>query len=236
MDITAELTDHAGPRPDQLVNGTILRRFYDDTLEFWQAFQLPIKRSFADLDYQTCQLAENLIKEEFNELNTSATNHEQLDALVDLIYVLAGGMHCCGLGAELFDSVDLTEKNMRRAFTAVLKTLSGLAKRPLPCQCSITWYMPDAIAGFAYQATFKYPLFLTAWKTVHHANMSKLWTERDVLNSLPADAMPYPVSMHDADKTIKYLVKRKPDGKILKPPGFTPPDLSPYIIPRWEIA
>jgi len=85
----------------------------------------------------------NLIKEEFDELQSAPNQTEELDALIDILVVTIGAIHSAGFDAE------------------------------------------------------------GAWKEVMRTNFAKI------------------------DKETGKVVKRE-DGKVLKPDGWTPPQLSPF--------
>lgn len=81
------------------------------------------------------------------------------------------------------------------------------------------------------------PLF----EEVHRANMNKLWTKDELGNMQPGwaatmvlvtpkdDGYALPPDKQDMDAPVpvvtRYIVKRT-DGKVMKPPGFNPPNLS----------
>jgi predicted HAD superfamily Cof-like phosphohydrolase len=95
------------------------------------------------------QLYCNLIHEEFNELVTSSTKVDDLDALVDILVVTIGAINSLGANGE------------------------------------------------------------AAWQEVMRTNFAKI----------------------DPDTG---LVRRREDGKVLKPDGWTPPDLEPFIYKEAE--
>jgi predicted HAD superfamily Cof-like phosphohydrolase len=86
----------------------------------------------------------DLIKEEYNELNTAQNKVEELDALIDILVVTIGAIHSIGADAE------------------------------------------------------------GAWKEVMRTNFDKIDKE-----------------------TCK--VRKRDDGKVLKPVGWTPPNLKPFL-------
>lgn len=97
--------------------------------------------NFSEAQYH---LYKNLIKEEFEELQTAYDMEAELDALIDILVVTIGALHSAGFDAE------------------------------------------------------------GAWKEVMRTNFAKI------------------------DKETGKVRKRE-DGKILKPVGWTPPNLTPYL-------
>ena len=57
---------------------------------------------------------------------------------------------------------------------------------------------------------------------VHRSNMSKLWSATDVFNGIPDGA-----SSEKVDVGL-YIVRRA-DGKIIKPPSYSPANLRPIL-------
>ena len=57
---------------------------------------------------------------------------------------------------------------------------------------------------------------------VHRSNMSKLWSATDVFNGIPDGA-----SSEKVDVGL-YIVRRA-DGKVVKPPSYSPANLGPIL-------
>ena len=66
---------------------------------------------------------------------------------------------------------------------------------------------------------------------VHRSNMEKFWTQSELTymdREWNAKLATIPEGMTVTPYTRAYIVKR-PDGKIMKPPGFNPPRLEPIL-------
>ena len=94
--------------------------------------------------------------------------------------------------------------------------------------CSATEYA-DAIIdiiyvalGAAVSAGISGDQIEAAFAEVHRSNMSKLWTWKEVVLSMP-DGGEFDQVGQDA-----FIVKN-PHGKILKPPGHSPANLAPIL-------
>lgn len=66
------------------------------------------------------------------------------------------------------------------------------------------------------------PLLLVGFAEVHRSNMSKLWTAEEVSTIAQRDGIEYVIQ----EVTLgKFLVKRRSDGKLIKPKSYSPPNL-----------
>jgi len=69
------------------------------------------------------------------------------------------------------------------------------------------------------------------FEEVHRSNMTKLWV-CDLCNGSGCNEIPYPDAEKDSCTCCRqcegrgHVVKKRDDGKILKPPTYSPPDLS----------
>lgn len=202
-----------------------LHHFYDsyhDVLEFWKLFELPWKKTIADLGLVGCVLSSNCIREELKEFTEAKDEVERLDAIVDLLYVSIGGMLAAGLDCSRFGYVNLSPK--REFIATAQKVLEAFDKRPLPCVASITNYTPDLVVQVAKYGTERWPRFWQAWDEVHSNNMAKMWTQ-DQISKLEA---PIQVRIKPVDFNLR-IVWRASDGKLLKPPGHKKPNLEQFI-------
>lgn len=199
-----------------------LNQAYNDVWDFWKLFELPWKRTISDLDMRGCVLSTNCIREELEEFIEANTEVDKLDAIIDLLYVSIGGMLAAGLSARYFNFITL---NVNREFIATAqKVLEAFEKRPLPCVASITNYTPDLVAQVAKFGTDTWPRFWQAWDEVHNNNMEKMWTNQQVAEM--EDPRLYRIKQVDVEKCIVW---RASDGKLLKPPGYEKPNLTPFI-------
>lgn len=180
-------------------------------------FQLPVARTWEDSSLAGRQLYANLIQEEFDEFVNATTKIDRLDAICDLQYVGLGAMIATGLRTNQLEL---------NAFQKPLAAVSGNAIVQLRNSCLSGCMLElPALALTLFRAG---PAFATdypaAFRTVHENNMTKRWTKQEVGALDPAEfkVTPIPVSS-------KYLVHRKSDGKLVKPPSFTAVDLTPYV-------
>lgn len=157
--------------------------------EFMEVYgQLPNTMSEED----TYNLRVSLIKEEANELDAAASDIEELDALVDLAYVVYGAYYA--LGIPMIDPEHIEEAKTLDCTKADIIDLCAVEKETIDQDL-------DGILTFIYSYT-KDINFEGAFREVHRSNMSKLGT----------DGRPV----------------RRLDGKILKGPNYSPPNLAPF--------
>lgn len=190
---------------------------YDAVTAFHRAFELPIRGSWADSTKSGRLLRANLIEEEFNELVNSVDPVARLDAYCDLTYVLLGTFLELG-----YSSARLNEPNFHRLppFAGNTATIITNLKSPTPCFRRLSWALPDATAAVIKEAWTFTAQFPEAFRAVHVSNMSKLWEEapRNITDVIVKEVY-----------KGKWLVKRKSDGKVLKPSTFVAPELTPFI-------
>jgi predicted HAD superfamily Cof-like phosphohydrolase len=189
---------------------------YSAVETFHRAFELPIRRSWADSTKAGRELRANLIEEEFTELINSIDPVLRLDAYCDLLYVLLGTFLELGYGQH-----KLTDTDYHRLppFTGQIPSIITQLRAKSPCFRRLGWGVPDATADVAKEGWKTFPHFPEAFMEVHRNNMTKLWVNR------PADPDVIVKEVYQA----KYLVKRKSDGKVLKPADFKPVDLTPFV-------
>lgn len=188
---------------------------YGMVKEFHEVFELPIRRSWADSTKSGRLLRAALIEEEFNELLDAKSPLEQLDAYGDLAYVLLGTFLELGYADQR-----LAEVNYRKIppYTAQLSTIITQLKSPTCCFRRLSWGLPDATAGVVQDAWRKFPKYPQAFAAIHKSNMTKLWLEPSADKTHTSKKLP----------DGRYLVKR-PDGKVIKAPTYTPVDLTPFL-------
>lgn len=196
--------------------------------EFHTTFRQAAPRGFTDAKDATAELRFKLIEEEYKEWQAATPmSHELLDALVDLEYVVAGSFVGLGLAFEdphrTYSLVLTNRKNPIDHYVAM--ALSALVVRPL-CPRRLTDSLSDLLAWLDYCGRLNGFDMDTAFNIVHKANMSKLWKTHQLtpLNK-PAD-LGGTYMVNAIDGTV--LVHNKA-GKVLKPPGFVPPDLTPVL-------
>ena len=195
-------------------NLPFLHEAYSNVKEFWTLFRLPIVKAWIDSTKAGRDLSAALMKEEFDELLNATTLVEKLDAYCDLLYVSLGGMMALGYPPGLLAI------NSPLNYTGPLAESTKLLVEPgIVCHRRLQVCLPEAILGMTDVAAREFKKFPEAFKAVHAANLSKLWPNK----SLATD--------HDSTNVGpgRWLVKRRADGKVVKSPAFTHPDLSVYL-------
>lgn len=154
--------------------------------EFMEVFgQLPNTMSEAD----TYKLRVSLIQEEAAELLEAESDIAELDALVDIAYVVYGSYLALGTSGPDPEDIEYEQSSAQAIFDAAMNIDEETIESDL-----------DEILGLTLALGRKYN-FEDAFKEVHRSNMSKL-----------SDGKPV----------------RRHDGKILKGPNYSPPDLAPF--------
>ena len=65
-----------------------------------EKFMRACDQTVGEINAQQFNLYKNLIKEEYEELNTAKSQVEELDALIDILVVTIGAIHSMGADAE----------------------------------------------------------------------------------------------------------------------------------------
>lgn len=195
-------------------NLPFLHTAYDNVREFWKLFRLPYVKTWIDSTKSGRELSANLMQEEFNELMAATTPAETLDAHCDLLYVTLGAMMALG-----YPTGALAINSPPNWTGPLAETIKLIAEPGIVCHRRLQVCLPEAILGMADAAIRTFPKFQDAFKAVHAANLSKLWPNK----SLAVD--------HDSVNVGPglWLVKRRADGKVVKSPAFTHPDLAQYL-------
>ena len=194
-----------------------LARAHDDVVQFRRAFNQPCPRHWLDGRPEDRVLQAALIREEFTETMSAEDQLAQLDGYCDLLYVLLGGMIVLSM---TMDDVRAAADSASTFAGDVAVSVEKLEAPGLPCR--ILWtHLPRAAVRLYNCAAGLFPRFTEAFDRVHEANMGKLWDEDLTLTSGE-------YSVHPAGLPGYFIVKRA-DGKIVKPPTFTPPNLRPFV-------
>ena len=133
--------------------------------EFMEVYgQLPNTMS----EENTFNLRVSLIEEEANELDAAASDIEELDALVDLAYVVYGAYYA--LDIPMLDDEHIEEaKTLDCAKTDIIDLALAVEKETIDQDL-------DGILTLIYSYT-KDMNFEGAFREVHRSNMSKLGTD-----------------------------------------------------------
>ena len=140
---------------------------------------------------ETFNLRLSLIQEEAAELIEAKNDIEELDALVDLAYVIYGSYLAFGIPSADPEHLIFGESSRQAIFDVAMGIESETVDSDL-----------DEILMLVTTLAEKYN-FEGAFQEVHRSNMSKLNSEGK------------PVKRHD--------------GKILKGPNYSPPNLAPFV-------
>ncbi len=190
-----------------------LTQAYDNVKEFWVAFKLPWCKTWIDSSKHGRTLAANLMEEELSETLNAPDKASQLDGFCDLLYVTMGGMHAVGFPLHYLMLTSVSN------FTGPLaESIKYLREDGIICR-RLHDSLPQACFGLIDAAARKFPRFREAFTAVHKANMSKLW------DHIPSD----PELTSEPTTNNKFIVRRKSDGKIIKPPTFRHPDLATFV-------
>ncbi len=187
-----------------------LRR--EDVKRFHETFGVMRRRAFIDATNADALARELLLKEEFKEFEEAKTDVERFDAVIDIEYIIAGTQDVL---------------HLERVFTARVSSLTqGVAwilaelAKPKLCHAGLMQSMSATRAWLDDHAR----RLQEGFDRVHRTNMNKAWNFEQVSNNADPDKM----SITKVGPT-QYVVKRKPDGKILKPPSWTAPILDDLV-------
>jgi hypothetical protein len=200
----------------------LFKYFMELVSEFHITFDHPSHTEPYLDDEELNQLRIDLLMEEIREyLDAKHVGNrvEMLDGLCDMQYVLSGAALAWGLQGYINGSnvgyrniedelVELTE--MKTPSLSLLKMQLGLM---------------NEVLGWGFTDVFR-----DAFTEVHRSNMSKMWTDQDVIDGreIALKSIVYPVAERDGRK---WVVKRK-DGKILKPKSYSPANLIQFLNPE----
>lgn len=181
-------------------------------------FNLPRPKWYGDSSTKGRALYGGLIHEEYQELLAATSPLETLDAYCDIVYVAIGGMIAAGISADT-----LLVQHEPSFLLNVAQAIKELNKEQ-PCQSGLTRYLPGAVITSIIQGYNYNKNFFMAFEDVQRNNMRKLWTKDEIIDLNPEYNKELP-----GDKSAGWVVSRRKDGKVMKPPGFTPVDLTPYV-------
>ena len=179
--------------------------------------------NYIDATDKMALLRAELIREEFREYNDAEDNRvARVDALCDMAYVTAGAMHQIGIVCNPY-STGLPVPRQANAWLPLAGEV-GVALKQLNsskmCQKGLTTSLNDLLQRIDDAARIQGVDLVEAVKEVHRSNMSKAWNAAQVEDA-PKDAV---IRLRSDGR---YTVTR-PDGKILKPKGYSKADLSRF--------
>jgi predicted HAD superfamily Cof-like phosphohydrolase len=201
-----------------------LQQMYNDVTDFMKACNQEVntsQKSFSEIDENTQKLRISLIKEEFQELLDSETRTDELDALLDLMYVSLGTLATFGYKPVYIQNVNVSTQdyelsrlyvNSRYTYIEFLykylisymgneitdENISLIEKRNTK---ELFYILNKFITEVYYLANELFPYFDKAFEEVHRSNMSKLVDGKAIKNE---------------------------SGKVQKGPNYSPPDLEQF--------
>ncbi len=191
--------------------------------EFHTTFECPTYEHPDKAPFDIHKLRARLIEEEVKEYYTATSKEDVLDALCDTIYVV--------VGTAITYSTPITERGLLPlmglpppSLAANSRLITNDLHSMFPCQKNLTEAIDRTLVCVIDIASIKGFKLVEAFDAVHANNMLKLWdeptfhgaclTQQSILNVKP--------------KGDKFLV-RDPGGKVIKPPGHTKVNLTPFI-------
>lgn len=195
-----------------------MKNYAQAVSQFNAAFEVKEYEQLVNVPERVFKLRAALIEEELKEYEKALEEKnrlEQLDGLVDIIYVVTGAAVICGIAVppKHYDG-SLAQQHEVGDCDWVVEEL----RSETPCIKRLTPYVAWALYGLEHTGAregFKIP---EAFNAVHKNNMAKLWDEKPKDPELVYALRPY----------NKWLVKNKA-GKVIKPPGHTKVDLRAFI-------
>lgn len=203
---------------ESVVNSPI-EIMYESVLEFWDTFD--IKPGPAGM-----QLAKNCIQEEWKELMAAREKVDILDALCDLMYVLLGLDVATGRKPN-FEKIPKFANTM--PFPSSLSgEIDKILNPTAPMTCNMGYYHNRMTAAVVICASAIQDMnipFLPPFLEVHRSNMTKVWSADEVET---VDRNEHDV-FQIRGMFMKFVVKRKSDGKIIKPASYSPANLLQFV-------
>lgn len=187
---------------------------------------------------EVISLKNKLLMEEYDELITSKTAVEELDALVDFMYVLKGFINVFkeedkslkDYGIRYEQDTNLDFKDLKITSSVDL-LLSEVYRILLPGVYSLAvlelleriWKEISYISGYSAETLSE------AFNRVHKSNMSKFFDDDQLLEVLDFYKEEGVEVITEKNELGKWIVKRKSDGKTLKGQSYIPVDLTDLV-------
>ncbi|MBI1362535.1 MAG: hypothetical protein GC134_00955 [Proteobacteria bacterium] len=181
--------------------------------EFHNAFLLPLDMPWQQFVTERGAFRYALLEEEFNEwleATRNADRVEQLDALVDVQYIALGTLVECGGMPDMarYAANPIGQESLPAMVEATrVEQLHALDMQTFSAQLM---HLIDRVEFIGRNLLFDME---AAFNEVHRSNMAKLGPDgKPLLNGINCP-----------------LDSSKPEGKVLKPAGWTPPVLHPFV-------
>lgn len=199
---------------------------YSCVADFLRAFDQKIYPDVKDVPCDVSVLRSELIKEEAMEYAAAPVNStDELDAIVDLLYVVVGTSVAFSVQILPYASGQIPDvKAPKISITAELLPLTQNLDSRFPCakmHFKTSEAMVHRLLDIAKIRNYK---LREAFDAVHASNMSKLWDRTPTVE----DMNHFGIQLTYVQKGKRYLVKDA-HGKVRKPPGFQPADLTPFL-------
>lgn len=183
------------------------------------------------LTMEQAQFRHALYMEEVEELAIAIQDGdrvEQLDALVDILYIVYGTANAEGadMRSELAGTIDAARIYIPRTEAAAEILLTELEELGVRAQSS---YAPGFVFKMAKVLGFGLDTVLRAFKRVHDSNMSKFCTTEAEARETVASYKDQGVGAFWAKQSDLYVVYRAYDKKILKSVNYSPVSLKELI-------
>lgn len=205
--------------------------YYEMVKEFHEAF-VPdvVPNEPTVLSEERHELRMRLIREEWVETLKAIRDDDKdqiLDGLSDLIYVLLG--YAVEIGYEFDFSLSKESDNYGFVEFEMVGFDSIETAYYLADFDGVVFGLDEALCITLVYALQYFGIFKQAFAEVHRSNMAKLWTAQERSD--------YLFENHDdpGRYTFKnsskkgYWIAMRPDGKIMKPPSWTPPNLKQFL-------
>lgn len=203
-----------------------LRAMFEMVKEFQTTFECQRFSDIGKADFDYLNLRARLLDEERDEYESAIRSVDILDALCDELYFSLGISD--GLSLPLGDYTSQQAKKdtiwIKPSFNDVLSPVTQELRCGFPCPRKTPSYLDHLNARILDIAAIYGFDIMGAFSEVHRNNMKKLWTAPHV----PSQENTNTDMVICKPKDGKWLVLRA-DGKIIKPPGHQPVDLSPYV-------
>lgn len=187
---------------------------------------------------EVISLKNKLLMEEYDEFIASKTAVEELDALVDFMYVLKGFINVFkeedkslkdyGIICEQDTSLGFKDLNISSSLDSLLIEvyrilLPGVYSLSVLKLLERIWKEVSYILGYSPEVLSE------AFNRVHESNMSKFFDDDqllEVLNFYKEEGVEVTTEKNELGK---WIVKRRSDGKTLKGHLYTPVDLTDLV-------
>ena len=187
-------------------------------VEFSKAFNVRQYEMLSFVPDEVLKMRARLIIEEEKEYDEAVDHVGKLDALCDLLYVSLGAAWVTNTSVLEFAVPGPEKKSIKDCVSDVVDELQA----PIPCQKVMPFAISalnKAILSYAIQEDYD---FQEAFAEVHRSNMTKLWS--------PGQQIPAASSHFITEHSSKgWMIVKRADGKILKPPGWKAPNLTPFV-------